>query len=129
MTSLHNSQLGVSPPTLAPIKLESLGSGISESLYDLVPSSQHHHHHHHHSSLLTSTSNSSHPPAHHPADTTHGGNHGRDGGMVGGLGGTQAAPHQTAGRLTVLTGGRHQDPPPQQAPSPPRGKAQAGRGL
>lgn len=118
MTSVHNTQLGggiVTSPTLAPIKLESLGSGISDSLYDLVPSSQHH-------SILSSHH------SHHP-DSTHI-SHGRETGGLMPTGATSVVhsagvqPPQTAGRLTVLTGGRHHEPPqpPQQAPSPTRGK-------
>lgn len=108
MTSVHSSQLGVNSTTLAPIKLEHLGGGITESLYDLVPNNHHH-------SLLNSQSSL---PVTHPPDSTHHGGINRDTEVaMATSGGPVTAP---AGRLTVLTGASRQHDTAQ-APSPSRG--------
>ncbi|KAF2354839.1 Homeobox domain, partial [Trinorchestia longiramus] len=114
MTSVHSSQLGANSTTLAPIKLEHLGGGLSESLYDLVPNSHHH-------TLLNSQSSGLALP--NPADSTHhtGGLSTRDA-DVGAMSATgpQSAP---AGRLTVLTGASRQHEAVQ-APSPSRDQSE-----
>ena len=76
MTSIHNDQIGLpdgstpSPSSMTPIKLEALGTGLGDGLYD----TSHPHHpqlHHHSTTSLLSSTNHHHHLHHHPSSLHH----------------------------------------------------------
>ena len=119
ITSVHNNHLGGTSPALTPIKLESLGGGLNDSLYDLVPPQ-----HSVHSTQTHVTQPAHSTLSHHPDSSTLAPSH--DSVSMGHpASSTNNVGHHTGSRLTVLTGPRDHETT-QPPPPPPRGTVSNG---